>query len=76
MYANIRAELTRYNLTVKDLAAYMGMSTQNVYNKLNGKVTVTTKDMQTIQNFFIEKAGGAFTLDYLFNTQILSNGGI
>ncbi len=76
MYLNIKAELSRHNLTVRDLAAYMCMSTQNVYNKLNGKVAVTTKDMQQIQNFFIEKAGGAFSLDYLFKTDITNNGGI
>ena len=73
MYSNIKAELTRHNLSVKELAAYMGMSTQNVYNKINGKVAVTTKDMQEIQNFFIEKAGGAFTLDYLFNNSLVVN---
>ncbi len=76
MYSNVKAELSRYNLTVRQLAAYMNMTTQNVYNKLNGKVTITTKDMQQIQSFFIEKAGGAFSLDYLFATNLTTNGGI
>ena len=74
-YSNIKAELSRHDLTVKELAAYMNMSPQNVYNKLRGKVAVTTKDMQLIQNFFIEKAGGAFSLDYLFSTDVTNNGG-
>lgn len=75
MYSNIKAELSRHNLTVKELAIYMDMSTQNVYNKLSGKVAVNAKDMLMIQNFFIEKAGGAFSLDYLFSTDVTNNGG-
>lgn len=75
MYSNIKAELSRHNLTVKELAAYMDMTTQNVYNKLSGKVAVNAKDMLQIQNFFIEKAGGAFSLDYLFSTDVTNNGG-
>lgn len=75
MYSNIKAELSRHNLTVKELATYMDMSTQNVYNKLSGKVAVNAKDMLQIQNFFVEKAGGAFSLDYLFATDVTNNGG-
>jgi transcriptional regulator with XRE-family HTH domain len=68
VYPNIRAELARNGLTVAMLADYMGMTTQNVYNKLNGKTAVNQKDMQLIQEFFRVKVGGTFTLDYLFKS--------
>ena len=68
LYPNINAELARNGLTVAMLADYMGMTTQNVYNKLNGKTAVNQKDMKTIQDFFRVKCGGIFTLDYLFKS--------
>lgn len=67
-YPNIKAELARSGLTVASLAEFMGMTTQNIYNKLNGKTAVTKKDMQTIQDFFRVNDGGTFTLDYLFES--------
>lgn len=66
LYPNLRAELARKGLNVLALSEYMGMTTQNVYNKLNGKVTFTQKDMKTIQDFF-KVNGGDYTLDYLFS---------
>ena len=66
VYPNINAELARSGLTVAMLASFMGMTTQNIYNKLNGKTAITQKDMKAIQEFFSVKGGGAFTLDYLF----------
>lgn len=68
LYPNINAELARNGLTVAMLADYMGMTTQNVYNKLNGKTAVNQKDMKTIQDFFRVKGCGTFTLDYLFKS--------
>lgn len=67
-YPNINAELARAGLTAATLADYMGMTRQNVYNKLNGKAAFTLKDMETIQEFFKVKTGGNFTLDYLFKS--------
>lgn len=69
LYPNIHAELARSGLTVIMLAEFMGMTTQNVYNKLNGKTAVTQKDMKTIQEFFSVKGCGTFTLDYLFKNE-------
>ena len=65
-YPNIQAELARNGLTIAMLADFMGMTHQNVYNKLNGKTAISQKDMRTIQEFFSVKGGGAFSLDYLF----------
>lgn len=67
LYPNIRAELARNGLTVSMLADYTGMTSQNVYNKLNGKTAITEKDMKDLQEFFKAKGGGTFTLDYLFS---------
>lgn len=68
VFPNLNAELARNGLNVEMLANYMGMSKTNVYNKLNGRTRFNIKDMQAIQEFFKAEAGGAFTLDYLFNS--------
>lgn len=67
LYPNIIAELARYGLSVRDLADYMGMSSQNLYSKFRGTTALSLKDMELIQLYFKDKAGGVFTLDYLFN---------
>jgi hypothetical protein len=68
LYPNISAEMARSGLTIAMLADFMGMTTQNVYNKFNGKTAITQRDMKSIQEFLRVKGGGTFTLDYLFNT--------
>lgn len=70
LYPNINAELARNGLTVAMLADFMGMTVQNLYGKLKGKTAITEKDMKAIQEFFKAKGGGAFTLDYLFTTNL------
>lgn len=67
VYPNIYAELARNGLRVATLADYMGISRQNLYNKLGGRTAITEKDMRQIQDFIKAKGGGAFTLDYLFS---------
>ena len=66
VYPNLNAELARSGLTVAMLASFMGMTTQNVNNKLNGKTAIKLRDMKAIQEFLKVKGGGTFTLDYLF----------
>lgn len=66
LYPNINAELARIGCTIPVLAEYMEMTTTNLYNKLKGKTAINERDMRKIQEFFIAKGGGAFTLDYLF----------
>lgn len=65
-FPNVNAELARNGLNMATLADFMGMTRQNVYNKLNGKTVITLKDMELIQEFFKVKAAATFTLDYLF----------
>jgi hypothetical protein len=66
VYPNLNAELARSGLTVAMLASFMGMTTQSIHNKLNGKTAINHRDMKAIQEFFKEKDGGYFSLDYLF----------
>lgn len=65
-YPNLRAELSRIGASYADLAVYMGMTRQNVQNKLSMKTAINVNDMVAIQKFFIANGGGAMTLDYLF----------
>lgn len=75
LYPNLSAELARSNQSVRALADYLGMTSQNLYSKLRGASSLSEKDMKAIQNFFIVKAGGTFTMDYLFSNEPISNGG-
>lgn len=66
-YPNIKAELARAGLSVKNLAEFMGTSSQNMYNKINGKVSLSEKDMRAVQSFFKNETGGVLSLEYLFS---------
>lgn len=68
-FKNFDAELARNGLNVGDVADYMGKTKQTIYGKMSGKIAITQDEMKSIQNFFSEKAGGTFTLDYLFATE-------
>lgn len=74
LYPNLSAELARSNQSVRALAEYLEMTNQNLYSKLRGASLLSEKDMKNIQRFFIEKAGGTFTMDYLFSNEPLTNG--
>nr|DAW56159.1 MAG TPA: C2 repressor [Caudoviricetes sp.] len=75
LYPNLSAELARNNQSVRALSDYLGMTSQNLYSKLRGASSLSEKDMKAIQRFFIVKAGGVFTMDYLFSNEPISNGG-
>lgn len=75
LYPNLSAELARSNQSVRVLAEYLEMTNQNLYSKLRGDSLLSERDMKGIQRFFIEKAGGTFTMDYLFSNEPISNGG-
>lgn len=75
LYPNLSAELARSNQSVRALAEYLKMTNQNLYSKLRGDSLLSERDMKGIQRFFIEKAGGTFTMDYLFSNEPLTNGG-
>lgn len=67
LYPNIKAELSRAGLNAAMLAEFMGLTRQALYNKLSGKVCFRLKEMKLVQDFFIAKGCGNFTLDYLFS---------
>ena len=64
-YNNIKAELARRGLSINNLAEYMGMSTANIRNKLNGKTKIFLSELCAIQDFFEQDHGERFSLEYL-----------
>lgn len=64
-YPNLMAELTRNGVGTNELAILLKMSRQNVYNKLNGKVPWTLREMKTIRKW-LSITDNTLTLDYIF----------
>ena len=67
LYPNLMAELARAGISLTKLAALMGMTRNNLYNKVNGLTNFTLKDITLIQEILrANENGGDFSLDYLF----------
>ena len=67
LYPNLMAELARAGISLTRLAARMGMTRNNLYNKVNGLTNFTLKDITLIQEILRDNEnGGDFSLDYLF----------
>ena len=66
MYGNIKAELARHDLKISDLAESLGITTQSMYNKLNGKYDFNLSELTSVKRFFELRTGEGFTLEYLF----------
>ena len=62
---NLKAELTRSGVTQKSVAEVLGMSTNNLNSKINGKTPFTVPEMVTIRDTFVPDA----TIDYLVATE-------
>ena len=60
-YQNLKAELTREGVSQAQVAAYLGMSTNNFNLKMNGRVPFTVPEITEIREVFVPEA----TLDYL-----------
>lgn len=58
-YPNIKAEMGRHNITIKELAQNLKLSTNSVSFKLNGKREFTLSEIEEIANLF------NCSLDYL-----------
>jgi hypothetical protein len=65
-YPNLMAELTRNGVGTNELAILLKMSRQNVYNKLNGKVPWTLREMEIVRKW-LSITDNTLTLDYIFN---------
>ena len=59
LYPNIKAEMARNNITIKELAKVIGLSTNSVSFKLNGKRQFTLSEIEKIALLF------NCSLDYL-----------
>lgn len=64
MYANIRAEMGRHNLTIKELAHKLNLSTNSVSFKLSGKREFTLSEVKALADIF------NCSLDYLVEHEI------
>lgn len=67
LYPNLMAELARADISLTKLAALMGMTRANLYNKVKGKTTFTLRDITLIQEILrANDKDGDLSLDYLF----------
>lgn len=64
IYPNIRAEMGRHNITIKDLAKSLGLSVNSVSFKLNGKREFTLSEIENIAYIF------NCSLDYLVEHKV------
>ena len=69
LYPNLVAELARHGITITNLAERLGMSRNNLYNKLYGVTNFTLKDLIAIQEVLKSvDSSGDYSLDYLFSS--------
>lgn len=64
MFPNLRAEMARHRLSIKDLAACIGVSENAFRNRLAGKTEFTMLEIVRIKRAFFKN----LSLDYLFDT--------
>ena len=62
-YLNIKIELQREGVTQTQVAKHLGMSTNNLNAKLNGRVPFTADEVIEIHERFLPES----TLDYLLS---------
>lgn len=63
-YLNIKIELQREGVTQEQVAKHLGMSTNNLNAKINGRVPFTVGEVIEMRDRFMPDA----TLDYLLTT--------
>lgn len=61
-YMNLKAEMTRYNIRIKDVASSVGITERALRNKLNGVTEFSWKQVCKIQKQFFPD----ISKDYLF----------
>ena len=68
LYPNLIAELSRYNIDRKELAAVVNCTELTIYRKLNGDIgEFSINECRMIKAFLESKANTEYTLEYLFN---------
>lgn len=62
MYKNVKAEMSRNDITLEDLAEALGKTVSTVSQKLNGKYPITLNEAKIIK----KRLGVALPLEELF----------
>lgn len=70
-YPNLKAELSRYNISVEDLGNLLGVAKPNVYTRLTGEKDFLLSEMLTIQAYLELKTAKKFELEYLFSREAI-----
>ncbi len=65
-YVNLKAELKRIGVSYKELAKILNVSRNTVTNKLEGKTTFGTREIEKIKKDIF---GNHHSYDYLFKEQ-------
>ncbi len=65
MYFNLYAEMSRNNITQKELCKKIGINSSTLSEKLNGKTDFKLSECEKIKKIFPNK----LTIDYLFETK-------
>lgn len=63
-YRNLKAEMARADITIKDLMAVTGKSRPGISNNLNGRGRFTVEDSLAIRKAFFPE----LSIDYLFES--------
>lgn len=66
VYRNIKAEMSRNNITIKKLANMLNVSPNSIGFKINGKREFTLSEIESIANIF------GCSLDYLVEHKVKS----
>ena len=62
MFPNLKAEMARQNINMRDLSKLTGIAYQTLYAKMTGKSDILLSHCMKIKNAL----GNDLTLDYLF----------
>lgn len=62
MYRNLKAEMSRNNISPNDIAKYLGVSEYRIKNMIYGKVKFSVLDAIKIKNEFFKD----MSVEYLF----------
>ena len=66
MYNNLKAELTRYNISNIEVAKKLNITEGTASLKLNGKAIMRLEEAFLIQDLITEKSGIVISVDELF----------
>ena len=69
MFANLKAEIARAEITQQDLADAIGISGKSLSNKINGKTDFTHEEMVFIAKRLTSDKRPSLSLDYLFEKE-------